>query len=561
MTAPSELLRRTLEPLDRRVGGAYAVFERDFLYLTSRKRFIALRWLVGALMALVAIVIVVNIPEYRMDSAGVLLHASAHTAATWMVILVTPAITATAIVGERSAETLTLVLAAPVRPFGFVFAKVVSRLATVLVLYFATLPIVALSLLYGGVAASRLSDTFEIGVACAVWGAAAGVLASAFCKRVSSAILLAYLLGLLVPLVQVCVTWPLFEWLMPNGYTPRDVFGAIAATPMGAWWVSSMSTWTSGFGGGGLLPNVRATGMTAALVFAAVTVPLATWRMAREGRFAAGAARRGRARRELLTLNPVLGRSLWRCALVRPVPSNLVLCLVVCVIDALILGIAYGTDSLDEYFPHTFALIAITSLTGFAMLGWAGQSITSERQHGALDLALATPLGATGVLRGKLAGLLCRAAPPLLIGLVHGLAAATWSDLKLASVVAWGVTSVIQILFIATFALLVTCRARTVQAGVVRTFGLFFGAITVHLIVGALMVAVTSGDADKLYELWFFASPTLTVSFPTTVLSDTYLSSSEQRILVICGLWNFLYAMISVGGVLALPGILRGEAE
>jgi ABC-type Na+ efflux pump permease subunit len=256
----------------------------------------------------------------------------------------------------------------------------------------------------------------------------------------------------------------------------------------------------------------------------------------------------------------VLARGLWRCALLRPVPGNLVLTLVVMVIDGIILAIAAGTDALDDYAPHALALIAVTSITAFAMLGWAGQAVPAERQQGALELALATPLGESGVLWGKLAGLLSRAVPPLLLGLVHGLVAVGTTDLRLASVAGWGVTSAVQILFVAVFAMVVTCRARTIQSGVVRTFGLFFGGITIHLILGALLAVIVRSNADH-FELWFFASPTLTVSFPTFALSDQWMRPDDERRLVIMALWNFGYAVVSAMGILLLPGFLRREAE
>lgn len=76
-----------------------------------------------------------------------------------MFMLIIPAITASAITGEKERKTLDLLLSSKMKPREIIFGKIESSLYMVRILAFSSFPVLALSMAYGGI---RLWDLFFV---------------------------------------------------------------------------------------------------------------------------------------------------------------------------------------------------------------------------------------------------------------------------------------------------------------------------------------------------------------------------------------------------------------
>ena len=117
-----------------------------------------------------------------------------------MICLITPAITAGAVSGERERLTLEMLFATPLHPASIVWGKLVSALSYVLLLIFAALPMASLMLIFGGVTPVDMLKALAILVATAITFGVIGVFASTWLGRTARATVVSYLaaLGLLI---------------------------------------------------------------------------------------------------------------------------------------------------------------------------------------------------------------------------------------------------------------------------------------------------------------------------------------------------------------------------
>jgi len=117
-----------------------------------------------------------------------------------MVCLLTPALTAGAISGEREKLTYEMLLATPLRPASILWGKLISALSYVLLLIFAAIPMASLVFIFGGVAPRDMVMALVILMAVAVMLGVVGIFMSTWLGRTGRATVLSYLvvLGLLI---------------------------------------------------------------------------------------------------------------------------------------------------------------------------------------------------------------------------------------------------------------------------------------------------------------------------------------------------------------------------
>lgn len=110
----------------------------------------------------------------------------------FMVSLIGPALTAGAITSERERQTFDLLRTTSLSARSFVFGKLGSALAYLLLLIFAALPIESLAFVLGGVGLEEILVSSLMLVVTAVFYCALGLLFSSFMKRTSGASVLSY---------------------------------------------------------------------------------------------------------------------------------------------------------------------------------------------------------------------------------------------------------------------------------------------------------------------------------------------------------------------------------
>ncbi|HUN23389.1 MAG TPA: ABC transporter permease subunit [Anaerolineales bacterium] len=115
-----------------------------------------------------------------------------------LVSFITPALTATAISGERERQTFDLLRTTLLRPRSIIFGKVSSAVAFVLLLLIASFPMQALAFLLGGVAPSEFFISIAMLLVTTLVYASIGIMISTFLKRSLTAIVVSYALILVI---------------------------------------------------------------------------------------------------------------------------------------------------------------------------------------------------------------------------------------------------------------------------------------------------------------------------------------------------------------------------
>lgn len=360
-----------------------------------------------------------------------------------LVWLVGPLLTADCLAREKREGTLGLLFLTPLRPTDVVVGKAASHALRALMVLLAAYPVLMLPVLLGGVTWADAARMFLLQLAVLGLALAAGVTASALSREWLRTRLLAFTLTVLASVVFVGVylgirtAWDLLKPSGVNRIPGPDVPLLLQIADGGAlFWsslVGSAQIWMSqnvrqlmsptGFWGGGGMPGnaltvwlaLAALGVCWTLVF--LTVRLAavglakTWMRAAAPppsslmtRTAASLTREWlgpqwllRRRRAILALNPVawlddargvsrIGRWLWVGL------AGAVLC--VAVYD--------HPDARGVASTLAFALTPIVIGVAFS----ASASFRRERETGALEILLVTPLTPRRILLGRLLGLL-----------------------------------------------------------------------------------------------------------------------------------------------------------
>ncbi|KEO81989.1 ABC transporter permease [Tumebacillus flagellatus] len=109
---------------------------------------------------------------------------------------VAPGLTAGTISGERERQTLNILLTTHLSPTKIVLSKLVSSLAFIGLLVFATLPVYAIVFLYGGISPGQLVGVFVTYLVSMLLFGSLGMFCSAWFKRTGVSTVLAYGLSL-----------------------------------------------------------------------------------------------------------------------------------------------------------------------------------------------------------------------------------------------------------------------------------------------------------------------------------------------------------------------------
>jgi len=166
-------------------------------------------------------------PDLALASMGSVLFGLLNQMVLVAAIAVVPLITADCISRERREGTLGLLFLTPLTPGGVVLAKVLSQVLRVGSLFLAVIPVLALPFVMGGVGWPRAVSALAVDLAVVILGLACGVLASAFCRERVRALILAEGLGLLA-------VGGLLHWYVLEMYVA--FFLKIPAATRVMWW-------------------------------------------------------------------------------------------------------------------------------------------------------------------------------------------------------------------------------------------------------------------------------------------------------------------------------------
>lgn len=157
----------------------------------------------------------------------------------FLIAFVTPALTAGTISGERESLTYEMLIATPLRPFWILTGKMTAAMTYIFLLMLATIPMMSLVYIFGGVTVEDMAKTLLVLVVMAFCYGTIGLFWSSLLGRTSRATVASYLtvaLLLILPTL-VNIMYPTFNQMNPTPPLVLSVFNpfaAIASVPLGS---------------------------------------------------------------------------------------------------------------------------------------------------------------------------------------------------------------------------------------------------------------------------------------------------------------------------------------
>ncbi len=190
--------------------------------------------LILALVFFLAMVIIQQESRYSVNniySAMVWLYPI--LAVTQLVILgvVVPVRTASSISGEKERQTFDIMMTTSMTPFSVIWGKVVTAIVQSMLFVFASMPIMALPFIIGGMSWTYLFWFLGIALLVSIFSASIGIICSSLCKKSISAVILSYVFYL-VFFIGTIFPYFIYEIIIQNVY----LSGNTAHTDNGIWW-------------------------------------------------------------------------------------------------------------------------------------------------------------------------------------------------------------------------------------------------------------------------------------------------------------------------------------
>lgn len=141
---------------------------------------------------------------------------------TILTLLLAPALTSGSISMEREKQTLELLISTPVSTLGLVVGKLVSSLAFVFLLVLASMPLMSIVFVFGGIAPDDVIRAYIVLFATTFGIGSIGLFMSALLKRTQVATALAYVIVFLVTVVGAILHAWMYASSAPQDFRMRD---------------------------------------------------------------------------------------------------------------------------------------------------------------------------------------------------------------------------------------------------------------------------------------------------------------------------------------------------
>lgn len=177
--------------------------------------------LILALVFFLAMLIIQQNNRYSTDNIySALVWLYPVLAVTQLIVLglVVPVRTASSISGEKERQTFDIMMTTSMTPFSIVWGKVMTAIVQSMFFVVASMPIMALSFIIGGVSWSYLFWFLAVALLVSLFTASIGILCSSLCKRSISAVILSYVFYLFFFLGTVLPTTIFSAVILAGGY-------------------------------------------------------------------------------------------------------------------------------------------------------------------------------------------------------------------------------------------------------------------------------------------------------------------------------------------------------
>jgi ABC-type transport system involved in multi-copper enzyme maturation permease subunit len=347
------------------------------------------------------------------SNLGGALFGSLHSALFLAIWVLVPILTADCLSRERREGTLGLLFLTPLRAGGIVVAKGLAQGLRAATLWFAVLPVLTIPFLLGGVSWSQALLSVLVNFSAVCWALSAGLLASAWNRTWTRALLWAVILAILsVIALGICAGVFIFPAFSRRGAYPSPLYalltgGGFVGNWLGVWpaymrvTAATQLVWASG-----KLAGVSLLALGIAILLAGAK----TRRVWQEGPPSRGQVWLQRTfcrpilwvgllhrwMRWKLDHNPIgwLGQRTWS--------GRLVTWGWFAVIVSLYSAVLTDRDFFRGYSAMQRAIAWMLAIT--IALSAAG-SFRRERETGVLELLLVSPLGESAIIWGRLRGL------------------------------------------------------------------------------------------------------------------------------------------------------------
>lgn len=151
--------------------------------------------LILALVFFLAMVVIDQNTRYSSDNIySKLVWLYPTLAVTQLVILgvVVPVRTASSISGEKERQTFDIMMTTDMTPFSIILGKVMTAIVQSMLFVVASMPIMALSFIIGGMSWSYLFWFLALALLASFFAASIGILCSSLCKKSISAVIMTY---------------------------------------------------------------------------------------------------------------------------------------------------------------------------------------------------------------------------------------------------------------------------------------------------------------------------------------------------------------------------------
>lgn len=113
-----------------------------------------------------------------------------------LILFIVPALTASAIAGERERQTLDLILCTRLRPTSIIVGKLLASMSHIILLIIASIPMFSIVFLYGGISVVEIIQLFGFYLVTAIMAGSVGIFFSTYVKKTIAATVLTYALGI-----------------------------------------------------------------------------------------------------------------------------------------------------------------------------------------------------------------------------------------------------------------------------------------------------------------------------------------------------------------------------
>ena len=514
-----------------------AVLIQDFLRFAASAGYFRLRAILVGLPLLILVITTATISSFSSVSGEPLLGTAAYSILL-LLLLVQPGLIAPILVAERTQNRLDVVRSTPLSGWGLVLGRYLSRIALSGTMVVSVMPLMAFSILYGGVSRTQVLQCCALMPLVVLWVSAAALAISSVAKSQTSALRISY--GGIIAFLVLMPSLPSLGMGLGSFSLQQSLLSLHAMSPL--------TVLTSILAGGLVFapPGDALLGHAVfSLIVVATAIPFSVWRMGRDPR-RRGLGSTGRKlvwRPSLQQKRPLLWLEL------RPQRSNVPKVAAVWIGIALIEAIWAESLPWGAPTPYTAMSNHISAIEGWFLLGslmtaiHAAASFHDGASAQTMEVLHSCPVSSRSLLKARILGIARASRLWWALELVHMVVAGALGVIPIVNLLLWLVIQIILVLALINTALFLSLESPNARRAIAKTLSLMgchlaltpllgfcligsggIGAIGLILGHHPVMIAISVLSAPTLDDLgWLRSSEILSALLPAALYLIMYV--------------------------------------